>query len=143
MYQEHSVFGGQKVVSEYSISVRPSRNFVVIKFISRCNRFSPLDCTPKFRPFNPHNRDLTPHVCVCVCVCVMLVFVASLTLKHSEVLSPPDAVSSCQHVVAIQERSSAMEFAVVHKTRHPRVAVNSCRASPDDPNFLVYHPTLC
>jgi len=140
MYQEHSVFGGQKVVSEYSISVRPYRNFVVMK-ISRCNRFSPLDFIPKFRPFNPHNRVLTPHVCVCVTV--LLVFVTSLTLKHSEVLSPPDAVSSCQHVVAIQERSSAVEFAVVHKTRHPRVAVNSCRTSPDDPNFLVYHPTLC
>jgi hypothetical protein len=35
-----------------------------MKLLSRCNRFSPLDYIPKLRPFNPHNRVLTPHICV-------------------------------------------------------------------------------
>jgi len=51
-------------------------------------------------------------------------------------------MSSGQHVIAVDERSAAVEMAFVHEFRNPWVLVHSGGAATHYADFLVGHSTV-
>lgn len=85
---------------EYSISAGQFLNAYVIKSNISLPQIPVTVLYPKCHALAHH---VLSQLYPCVCVNIVLPFVILLTLTHTKFLSPSDAMSSCQHIVAVEE----------------------------------------